>query len=357
MQNLNNLASKHSAQKGFTLLELILVVFIMGTLAATSMSFIENEDGQWRYQQSLDKLDMVHAALVGVQDYNQQKLLSGFVYDNGVLPPNEVQPLGSPGNPTPALVTLGLEAMIGNNLTGAGAWQAYGSTAPIYHYKEGTDVQNYELADAADALFKGYRPGGYLKNFLDAENKLKNGWGADFNVTVDSDYSTELGDAPAPFNTGYKKITYADDWSMVLSELNGIRVSNTTALTAAAAPHYLVLLVFENATSDDANARWRSYSSKCINEGVASLPLGIPAGTTTSCSFDTITTFDTEITEITDSAALTAQRVPVGTHLLAVLKQDTSATPTAVSVETVQTITLYPRTQIPTLNLTFDPDP
>ncbi|MEY8205257.1 MAG: prepilin-type N-terminal cleavage/methylation domain-containing protein, partial [Bermanella sp.] len=84
MRNLNCLASKHSAQKGFTLLELILVVFIMGTLAATSMSFIENEDGQWRYKQSLDKLDMVHAALVEVQDYNQQKLLSGFVYDNGV---------------------------------------------------------------------------------------------------------------------------------------------------------------------------------------------------------------------------------------------------------------------------------
>ena len=325
----------------------------MGTLAATSMSFIENEDGQWRYRQSLDKLDMVHAALVGVQDYGQQKLLSGFVYDNGVLPPNKVQPLVSP---PPVEVTLGLEAMIRDKLTdsGIGSWQKYAATAPIYHYKEGTDVQNYELADAAHALFKGYRPGGYLKNFLDTENKLKSGWGTDFDVTVGIDYSTKLVSAPDPFNTGYEKITYADDWSVALSELDGISVSNTTALTAlsTSVDHYLVLLVFENTTSDDANSRWRSYSSWCLSKVMNTVtglpvPVDIAANSTTTCSFDTITTFDTPIT---DPAALSAQRIPVGTHLLAVLKQDTSATP-AVTVETVQTITLYPRTQIPTFDL------
>ena len=319
----------------------------MGTLAATSMSFIENEDGQWRYRQSLDKLDMVHAALVGVQDYGQQKLLSGFVYDNGVLPPNKVQPLVSP---PPVEVTLGLEAMIRDKLTdsGIGSWQVYESTAPIYHYHNGTDVQHFPLPDAADALFKGYRPGGYLKNFLDADKKLKDGWGADFTVTVGSDYSTKLDSAPAPFNTGYEKITYADDWSVALSELNGISVSNTTALTAAA-PHYLVLLVFENATSGDANARWRSYSSDCLKTGVAE-------NITTNCSFDTITTFDPPSTDPTDPAALSAQRIPVGTHLLAVF-QHSAATPSVISVKTVQAITLYPRTQIPTFNLTFAPGP
>ena len=328
------------------------MVFIMGTLAATSMSFIENEDGQWRYQQSLDKLDMVHAALVEVQDYNQQKLLSGFVYDNGVLPPNEVQPLGSP---PPAEVTLGLESMIGNNLTdsGIGAWQVYESTSPIYHYHDGIDVLHFPLPDAAHALFKGYRPGGYLKNFLDTENKLKSGWGTDFTVAVGDDYSTKLVGAPAPFNAEYEKITYADDWSVALSELNGISVSNTTALTAAA-PHYLVLLVFENATSDDANARWRSYRSDCLVD-IVDVDTGLSAAnSTTTCSFDPITTFDTPSTDPTDPAALTAQRIPVGTHLLAVLKYDTPATPTVITVETVQTITLYPRTQIPTFNLTLN---
>ena len=330
----------------------------MGTLAATSMSFIENEDGQWRYKQSLDKLDMVHAALVEVQDYNQQKLLSGFVYDNGVLPPNEVQPLGSPGNPTPALVTLGLEAMIRDKLTdsGIGSWQVYESTAPIYHYHDGTDVQHFPLPNAADELFKGYRPGGYLKNFLDSEGELKDGWGTDFDVTVGSDYNTKLDSAPDPFNTGYEKITYANDWSVALSELNGVSVSNTNEsialaewdpLDASILHYYLVLLVFENATSDDANARWRSYRSDCLAAGVA-------AGGTVSCSFDTITTFDTRTI---GSAELSAQRIPVGTHLLAVLKQNISATPDDISVESVQAITLYPRTQIPTFNLTFDPGP
>ena len=71
---------------GFTLLEMLLVVFIMGILMTTSLSFIENEDGQLRYQESIAKLDLIGKAVIDLSENDGQKTLSGFVFDNGVLP-------------------------------------------------------------------------------------------------------------------------------------------------------------------------------------------------------------------------------------------------------------------------------
>ncbi len=75
-------------QFGFTLLEMVLVVFIMSGLSLMAVSFIDNEDSQYRYEETRDKLLQIRKAVLGNDQLlnNGQFLQSGYVVDNGLLP-------------------------------------------------------------------------------------------------------------------------------------------------------------------------------------------------------------------------------------------------------------------------------
>lgn len=75
-------------RNGFTLLEMLLVVFILSAMALTATAFIENEDGQFRFEDTRSRLETLARVMVGQpwRTVNGQPEVSGFVADVGRLP-------------------------------------------------------------------------------------------------------------------------------------------------------------------------------------------------------------------------------------------------------------------------------
>ncbi len=73
--------------KGFTLLELLIVVFLLSMVALSAASFLSEVDDQLRYEDSLARIANVREAALGrTLTVDGRPLLSGFVSDIGRLP-------------------------------------------------------------------------------------------------------------------------------------------------------------------------------------------------------------------------------------------------------------------------------
>jgi len=79
---------------GFSLLELLLVLFIMGLMTATTMLLSEGTEDQSQYDETKRRLDLVKRAIVGdaSRTVNGGPEIGGFVADMGRLP-NSIQEL------------------------------------------------------------------------------------------------------------------------------------------------------------------------------------------------------------------------------------------------------------------------
>ncbi len=84
----NQSYNNFSVGNGFTLLELLLVILILGTLALSALSITQNSDSQIRFEDTRNRLEMIKKAVVGSveQTVNGQPNISGFVADVGQLP-------------------------------------------------------------------------------------------------------------------------------------------------------------------------------------------------------------------------------------------------------------------------------
>ena len=137
-------------QAGLTLLELLLVVFILSVISFGAVSLIDTSDSQWRFEETKSRLARIRVAVAGEDEpvYAGQRRLSGFVADVGALPADLADLTGPPD---------------------AGD-DAYQSRTPELE-------DGYQLSD--HALFKGRRPP-YL--VLDASTdpanpRYRDGWG------------------------------------------------------------------------------------------------------------------------------------------------------------------------------------
>jgi prepilin-type N-terminal cleavage/methylation domain-containing protein len=74
--------------RGLTLVELLVVVFILAAIAATAVSFVDNADQQTRYDDTKTRLAAIRAAVAGRPDrsVNGEPDVAGFVADMGRLP-------------------------------------------------------------------------------------------------------------------------------------------------------------------------------------------------------------------------------------------------------------------------------
>lgn len=77
-----------SGQPGFTLLELLLVVAILSSLALAATTFVDNADDQERFEATRERLEQIRFAIIGDsgRTVNGQAELRGFVADMGRLP-------------------------------------------------------------------------------------------------------------------------------------------------------------------------------------------------------------------------------------------------------------------------------
>ncbi len=74
--------------KGFTLVELLLVILILSSLALVTTFLVDNMNEQFRFDQTKSRLEQIRRAIIGdsSRTLNGQTEVSGFVADMGRLP-------------------------------------------------------------------------------------------------------------------------------------------------------------------------------------------------------------------------------------------------------------------------------
>lgn len=75
-------------QQGFTLLEMLLVIALLGMMALTATALVDNVDEQSRFDVTKSRLQQIKTAIVGdsTRTLNGEAEISGFVADTGSLP-------------------------------------------------------------------------------------------------------------------------------------------------------------------------------------------------------------------------------------------------------------------------------
>ncbi len=75
-------------QKGFTLLEMVLVLFLISLMASATLFLTENVEDQAKYDETKRRMDIIRQAIVGdpTRKLNGQTEISGFAADMGRLP-------------------------------------------------------------------------------------------------------------------------------------------------------------------------------------------------------------------------------------------------------------------------------
>jgi prepilin-type N-terminal cleavage/methylation domain-containing protein len=79
---------RRGLQAGFTLLEMILVLFLIGLMASATLMLTENVEDQAKYDETKRRMEMMRKAIVGdpTRTVNGSPEISGFVADMGRLP-------------------------------------------------------------------------------------------------------------------------------------------------------------------------------------------------------------------------------------------------------------------------------
>lgn len=234
-------------QTGFTLLELILVMLIIGLVASTPLVFIDNQDNQLRYDETLDKMELLRKSILMQSSYRNQPVLSGFVIDNGVLPPASSALSQNPIELEPLITKGDWSEDSGND------WADFGMLDP-YVNLGATPVQASDFPQ-----LKGYR-GSYLNTGLDSNREFLDGWGIGFavrnNATASYDFSYKGDDGlhPADYNQVVSGAIASTDWQVPLNQID-IEVQNNSDTD----DHILALVVFKNDAVSDAEDRWVTY--------------------------------------------------------------------------------------------------
>jgi len=173
-------------QHGFTLLELLVVVSLLGLLSLTAVAIFDNAGDQDRFEATRSRLASIRTAIIGdsSRTLNGEPILSGYVADMGRLPSNIAELLVEDDT------TLGVSQA---------AWAEY-------------DLAGVSgVSGLAGKLYAGWR-GPYLFGTPEASGTaFRDGWGTEASPTLVENY----------------------DWNVILTDVSG--VSATGASVAAIA--------------------------------------------------------------------------------------------------------------------------
>jgi len=250
-------------QRGFTLLEMVLVVFIMSGLSLMAVSFIDNEDSQYRYEETRDKLKQIRKAVLGNDELvvDGQLLLSGYAVDNGLLPAT-----------VEALITLPTD------------YDVFALHNPIFDADPDAitginDDIGIVLNESDEKLFKGYRAGGYLQT-NPGSAEFYDGWGYSLVATPAANTVSfeSKGFKNAPGGIEYEEdisitieanwLVNIEGWSLTVVNKSGVDLAIGSGAGEQCAR--VSLLVFINDDDQDYAYNWKRLTSNCI-AGNASL--------------------------------------------------------------------------------------
>jgi prepilin-type N-terminal cleavage/methylation domain-containing protein len=323
---------------GMTLLELVIVVFILGLVAVSAVSLTGGIDQQFRYDQTRDRLTMLSHAIVGNSTLttNNQRSLSGYVADVGQLPPS-------------------IDALINGE-------QSFEQRPPIFDptpeqdatsdkYFNDASGDEITLDEPRERLGKGWR-GPYVQTEpsvsderffrdgwgnidpVETEDELNNGWQfnrAEGRLTItslgsDGTDSAQQPSEPDQYEADLSVTVEPSDWQLPLS---GWSVTVTNRSTQPATDVRVALLIYEA-------GRWRRATT-------AGTPVNIESDGSQRLTFDE------------------QQPAPIGEHLLVLIAggNDTignGETPyeNAAGERVTQRVRFLPRTSLPEVELVID---
>lgn len=324
--------------RGFTLVELLLVIFLLSSLALVTTLFVDNANEQYRFDATKTRLEQIRRAIIGdtSRTLNGQPEISGFVADMGRLPANLQELIESPVG----AVEWGLEpiAVSGVVATLPGGWRG--------PYLEA-------IQESGVSGVRAYRDGwgnpdvtGDEANF-GWKFKLKDSGDIDTAVLADAVALTvqSLGvdgvvgqaDANNPYQADYPNAGYRialNDWAQDLADksfniqLNGVPANTTTGLEL----HIYRLIDGEFQTEDEYVYKSNPFDVESVS-GVVTPP---------------VATFDD-----------THRLLPIGTHAAAIVCADRvtiyDGDCSGAAGRAPFIFNLIPRSQLPTIQWNITP--
>ena len=187
---------KSTSRRGFSLIELILVLVIMTILATLALQTVENQVDQTRFEGTQTQLSATDSAILDQTDVgNGRRVLSGFVVDMGRLPQAvaEVNSLGEGG--------LTARELWDRTLAGFSPLPEFDSVVAdedhVSNARDGDDPvdkdEDVVLFDSSITVDMGWR-GPYLR-LAPGADRLTDAWGHDlvsFTSTISSDAYSHL---------------------------------------------------------------------------------------------------------------------------------------------------------------------
>jgi hypothetical protein len=262
-------------ERGLTLLELTIVVFILSALALSTVSLVDQTDHRYRHEDTQGRLLQLRRAIVGEPG---AATLGGFVVDLGVLPDDVASLVHAPAGAE----SFGLKQPEFNASITLAAGLPKGWRGPYVALPPGGDPANARFRDGWGNVSRG--ASGDPDATLDAGH---HGWNdldpsaTPFTVTSHG-ADGAAGDAgQTDFDADISIAISRNDWQVDLSSWS-VDVLNASASDATV---FVSVLVYENGT-------WTRLDSTAT---------AIPAGTTESCTFPADT------------------QAPIGRHLLVVV--------------------------------------
>ena len=268
---------------GFTLLELLLVVALLGMLALSAVALTDTADQQSRFEQTQARLELARRGVLHLgRTSSGEVLLSGFVVDLGRLP-------------------LSLSEMVqGVDRATGSPFPGFAPQAALFDPEPGPDGLNdggeIPLSGPGLTLLKGYR-GPYLP-LAPGENAFRDAWGnfspvptedeLNYGWVLQSDLRswqlTSLGSDGLPTDPATDPDVYRHDVSISLAQSQWmidlaaveVQVVNRTGQVFSIAGGRLraALLVYEA-------GRWRRFTTDPANAqaAVTSLEASDPGAT------------------------------------------------------------------------------
>jgi prepilin-type N-terminal cleavage/methylation domain-containing protein len=198
------------SSKGFTLLELLLVVVILSSMAWMLTGTMEDNVGQARYEDTRNRLDAIRVAVLGPSSPGtwERGIQSGYVVDNGRLPEDMNALVTSPTN-----------------------YHPFGAFVPIFDptpsiLSDGRAISNDDgdeifLPNAEHQLMKGHR-GAYLPS--STSGMFRDGWGT--SRDLDGADGIDCPTVPGVGNEGNDLDWKNHGWCVTLSSEDGFYVDS-----------------------------------------------------------------------------------------------------------------------------------
>ena len=171
-------------QQGFSLLELVLVMVIMGVMASVSLSFMDEQDSTQRARLSNEKIKAIKRHFLSVDRYQGEPLMSGFVVDNGL---DFTDSFDEPGLDDDDYFRVSIRDTY-LRITGKRDQRdqrRFGFLDEVYvALDQAAPASKVQVQGAG--LFKGLRSGLYdISSLRDSEGAIKDNWGDEFLMPLD----------------------------------------------------------------------------------------------------------------------------------------------------------------------------